>query len=101
MNMSGKDVETSENSVKIHSRNGNRFCLRSGCAPSGSEGFVSIEAELCLRRVIVKSDQPISRDEATLELAKHFAIEDFDLTQQTTGKPLRREHEFKLIIEEP
>ncbi len=99
VSMFGKDVETFEDYLEILSSNGNYFCLRSGFAPGGSEGFVSIEAELCLRRVIVKSDQPISRDEATLELAKHFAAEDFDLTEQITDKQLRREHEFKLIIE--
>ena len=99
LNMSGKDVETSENSVEIHSRNGSHFRLKSGFASMREEGFGRIEAELCLRRVIVKSERPISRDEATLELAEHFATQDFDLTQQTTGKPLRREHEFKLIVE--
>ena len=96
----GKEHETYDNFIEVFSRDRNCFHLKWRFASMTEEGYGRGDANLCLRRVFVQSNNPISRQQAEIELAKQFDLADFEnyVTSDSGQKLLR--HEFRLVVPE-
>ena len=87
----GEEHPTFDNVLDVYWRKGNVVRLRWHFASGISEGHGTVDGEFFLKSIIVKSKTPISLQQATADVKKYFAIEEFAPSQDTG---LKKMHEF-------